>query len=85
MGRTKPSVNYYRVDAPLYIALEDVKDTEFIWSEQEVARFEKLWNIDMPIKDIADRFGRSISSVFLLAFDRVMKGEIKGRKGWKIW
>lgn len=69
----------------IYIALEDVEDTEFIWSEKQVNNFEILWNMDMPLVDIAKQLDASESSVFLLAFDRGLKGTIKPRKGWCIW
>lgn len=69
----------------LYIALESVKDADFIWHEREVNHFDVLWNMDMSLKDIAEQFDRSETSIFLLALDRALQGKIKARKGWKIW
>lgn len=69
----------------IYVALEDVEDAEFIWSEKEIAKFEILWEKDMPLVDISKQLGCTETSVFLLAFDRGLKGTIKPRKGWHIW
>lgn len=78
--------NQYRVHRDqIYIALEDVPDADFIWSEREINQFDLLWNQDLPLKGIAAHFNTSETSVFILAFDRALKGEIKAREGWKIW
>lgn len=69
----------------IYVALEDVEDVEFIWSEKEIANFEILWNMDMPLAEIAKQLDCTETSVFLLAFDRGLKGAIKPRDGWRIW
>lgn len=69
----------------IYVALEDVEDVEFIWSEKQIANFEILWNMDMPLAEISNQFDCSEMSVFLLSVDRLLKGTIKPRKGWHIW
>lgn len=69
----------------IYVALEDVDDVEFIWSEKQIANFEILWNMDMPLTEISKQLGCTETSVFLLAFDRALKGFIKRREGWNIW
>lgn len=71
--------------SPIYVALEDVPDTEFIWTEKEVGNFDILWNLNVPLKRIAVQLQRTESSVFMLAYDRALKGEIKPRNGWAIW
>jgi hypothetical protein len=68
----------------IYIALEDVEEVDFFWSEFEVKRFDRLWKNDMPIEDIAKELHRSEIAVFLLSLDRVFQGKVKGRN-WKIW
>lgn len=69
----------------IYVALEDIEDAEFIWSEKQVANFEILWNMDMPLSEIAKQLDCTETSVFLLALDRALKGSIERRKGWRIW
>lgn len=69
----------------IYVALDDIEDAEFIWSEKQIANFEILWEMDMPLVEISKQLGCTETSVFLLAFDRGLKGRIKPRKGWCIW
>lgn len=69
----------------IYVALEDIDEMDFIWSEKEVRRFDELWDYDIPLKEITEELNATQTSVFLLAFDRVMKGKINGRKNWRIW
>jgi hypothetical protein len=69
----------------LYIALEEVEDTDFFWSQQEIWNFDGLWEEDTPILEIAKEMRRSEIAVFLLSIDRIFQGEIKPRKGWNFW
>lgn len=69
----------------IYIALEDIPDADFIWSEKEMNHFKILWNLDTPLNDIAAQFNRPGLSALLIALDLGIKGEIKGREGWTIW
>lgn len=75
---------YYKPE-PLYLALEDVPDAEFMWYEKEINQFEMLWNEGTPLKDIAGHFGKTEISILLIAVDRSLKGGIKAREGWRIW
>jgi hypothetical protein len=67
------------------VALEDVEDTNFFWSQEEIQRFDEMWFEDMPMTDIAKEMRRTELSVFLLAVDRMFQGKNKPRKGWKFW
>jgi len=69
----------------IYTALEDVEDAEWYWSPSEIKEFDWLWRKNKPLVEIAGELQRSEVAVFLLSFDRVAKGKIKARKGWKIW
>ena len=69
----------------IYIALEDVEDAEFIWSLREVREFEALWYREIPLSEIAETLERTEFSCLLLSLDRVMRGKLKPRKGWKVW
>lgn len=69
----------------IYIALEEVEDTDFFWSLQEIQYFDELWFDEISLVNIAKEMRRSEMSVFLLAFDRIARGNIKPRKGWSIW
>jgi hypothetical protein len=69
----------------IYIALEEVDDTDFFWAPSEINKFDYLWKKTTPLTSIAKEMHRSEMSVFLLAFDRISRGFIKPRKGWRIW
>lgn len=69
----------------IYIALEDVRDIDFIWDITEVYRFDKMWRKKMPLTDIAIELKRPVESVLLLALDRIQRDQVKPRKDWKIW
>lgn len=75
----------YKRRDKICIALENVPDLEFIWTDREIKQFDILWHLDMPITDLAEYFARSERSVFLLGIDRVFQGLIEPRKGWAIW
>lgn len=76
----------YRIHRePFHIALEDVPDADFFWTETELNHFKILWNLDTPLNEIAAQFNRPGLSALLIALDLGIKGEIKGREGWKIW
>lgn len=68
----------------IYIALEDVEDVDFYWSRKETEKFDKAWEKDTPIKEIATEMRRSEIAVFLLSLDRILKGKVKPRD-WKMW
>lgn len=69
----------------IYIALEEVEDTDFFWSSKEVKKFDGLWEEEMPITEIAKELRRSEIAVFLLSLDRIHREKIKPRMGWNIW
>lgn len=69
----------------IYVALEDVRDMDFIWDMKEVFAFEKMWRRKVPLRDIAIELEATEQSVLLLALDRLQRGHIKPRRGWSIW
>lgn len=69
----------------IYVALEEVNDHDFFWSETEIQEFEQLWKEDCKLTEIVEIMERSEISVFLLAIDRLMKGKIKRREDWRVW
>jgi hypothetical protein len=69
----------------IYTALEEVEDIDFFWSRTEIHEFDFWWKQDKPLTEIAEEMERTETAVLLLALDRVMKGKIKPRNGWKIW
>jgi hypothetical protein len=68
----------------IHISLEDIEDTEWMWSDREVNRFKKLWRQDATLKDMAKLLKRSEIAVFFQALDQLYKGKIKPRN-WNIW
>lgn len=84
-AKKKPKRNYGVFRNQVYIPLEDVPDADWTWIEREIHHFDILWNLNTPIKDMAKQFKKSEISIFLMACDRVLKGELKPRDGWKIW
>lgn len=69
----------------IYVALEDVRDMDFIWDMKEVFEFEKMWRRKVPLREIAAELNTTEVSVFLLALDRLQRGYIKPRNGWRVW
>jgi phenylpyruvate tautomerase PptA (4-oxalocrotonate tautomerase family) len=69
----------------IYIALEEVEDTDFFWSKKEIRKFDILWKQKISLKEIAKEMHRSEISVLLLSFDRILRELIEPREGWKIW
>lgn len=68
----------------IHISLEDLEDTEWMWSTSEIRNLEKLWKKRMPLKDMAVELGRSEIAVFFQVLDRLYKGRIQARN-WNIW
>ena len=68
----------------LYIPLEEL-DNDWIWTVGDVKDFDQLWKEDVPIKEMAKFFDCYEATILVMAFDRLIKGQIKPRKGWKIW
>lgn len=81
---TKVKHYHVREKQFVYIALEDVRDSDFFWSLDEIQRFDELWFEDMPMVEIAYEMRRTELSVFLLAIDRVYSGRITPRE-WKLF
>lgn len=69
----------------IYTALEDLPDTDWFWSPSEIEEFDWLWSKDVELVKIAEEMGRSEYAVMFLSFDRLAKGLIEPREGWKIW
>ena len=61
-----------------YIALEEL---DFIWCEKEIKNFRSMWKAGYDIWKIAEKLGRSVHDVFMLAYDQHLKGKIDTRKG----
>lgn len=68
----------------IYTSLENIKNVEWFWSQSEIKKFDRLWNEDTPIEEIALELERSEFAVFLLSLDRIYQEKIKPRN-WKIW
>lgn len=85
MGYTIKNYKTHKRFNHLYISLDDIPDADFFWSDKEVINFDILWNLDTPISEIAKMMKKSEISILLLSFDRVLKGKVKSRSGWKIW
>lgn len=66
------------------VSLEDIEDTEWFWSNNEIKKFKALWKKDTPIQDMAVDLKRSEIAVFLQALDLIYRGEVKPRN-WRIW
>jgi hypothetical protein len=71
--------------AKIYTTFEEVEETDWHWAEREIKRFDELWKADMPLREMAKELRRSELAVMLAAFDRLARGKIKPREGWKIW
>jgi hypothetical protein len=69
----------------LYIALEDIPDTDFFWDEKEIVTFDILWHRELPIPEIAEILGKTELSILFLSLDRILKEKVSPRKGWNLW
>ncbi|WP_313798826.1 hypothetical protein [Cytobacillus sp.] len=67
------------------ISLEDIEDSEWMWSNKEIAKLDRLWELDVPMKRMAVVLGRTEIAVFFQVLDRLYKGAIKPREDWRIW
>lgn len=68
----------------IHISLEDIEDTEWMWSNKEVANLKILWNRDAPMVKIAEILRRSEIAVFFQVLDLLYKKKIKPRD-WNVW
>lgn len=85
-GRSEGGWAYFRESRRnIYIALEDIKDLDFFWDEDDVLEFDRLWDENIPFLEIVDSLNRSLDSVYLLAIDRIIRNKIKIREGWNMW
>jgi hypothetical protein len=66
------------------ISLEDVEDTEWMWSDREIKRLVRLWNKAKPMTEIAKELRRSEIAVFFQCLDLIYKKEVKPRD-WRVW
>lgn len=85
MGAYKQTDNPYYTKE-IYIPLEDL-GSEWIWTTDEIELFEIMWNEGMPIKEMAEYFGKHETTIVIVAIDRFLqkKPKIKPREGWNIW
>lgn len=61
-----------------YIACEDM---DFVWADQDLEVFRKMWREGLCITDIARAFDRDPDDIGLLVMDQKRKGYIKDRPG----
>lgn len=59
-----------------YIALEEM---DFVWDEDDVLEFRKMWNDGAGFESIAKHFDRDIDECSLLLMDLRRKGKLKPR------
>lgn len=69
----------------IYLALEEVEDTDFYWSPSEIEKFDVMWKKDTSLHEISKEMRRTEISVFLLSIDRVFRKKVKPRSGWNFW
>lgn len=62
----------------MYLACEDL---DFVWDEDEVLEFDRLWHAGASIYEIARHFRRDPDEVVILAIDRARQGFIGPRSG----
>jgi hypothetical protein len=60
-----------------YIALEE---ENFIWEDEEIEEFDRLWKNGADIWFLCKHFNRTQTQVAILIMDRHLKGAIKKRK-----
>lgn len=68
----------------IYTLLEDIEEIRWHWSMEEIKLFEKLWNHNHRLVDIAAYMKRTEISILMLSLDRLLKGKIPRRDEWKI-
>jgi hypothetical protein len=68
----------------IHVAMEDIEDTEWFWSEKEVRKFRRLWKMNMRIDHIAKEMKRSEVAIMFLALDQIHQKNIRARD-WNIW
>ncbi|MGM9925689.1 MAG: hypothetical protein ACI35R_15695 [Bacillus sp. (in: firmicutes)] len=73
------------IDSDVYLALDNLKDTDFLWTHGMVREFDRMYKADIPLEEIAMHFNRSKQSVIFLTFDRFLKGKVQPREGWVMW
>ncbi|WP_322925349.1 helix-turn-helix domain containing protein [Paenibacillus campi] len=60
----------------IHIALEELN---FVWDENELKRFRRMWTAGYTLPAIALAFDRDPDEVVLLVMDQARAGEIKRR------
>lgn len=65
----------------IHIALEE---KNFVWGRNDVLEFEVMYKAGKSLNEIAEYFEKETVEVLLLALDRIEKGKIKIREGWRI-
>jgi|SRR5690606_7057612 len=61
-----------------YVACEKY---DFLWYEDEILDFERMWKEGKTLIEIAEYFNRPQIEILFLAADRAEEGAIKERKG----
>lgn len=64
----------------VYIPLEDV-EIDWFWDHNQVMIFDELWNIGVPLSDIAEELDKTFLEALLMMADRAERKFIKPRKG----
>lgn len=62
----------------IYLACEDM---DFVWSDQQVALFDRMWEQGLSVWEIAEQFKRDPDDVAILAIDRARQEFIEPREG----
>lgn len=66
----------------IYTALEE---ENYHWSVKDVREFDEMYEAAMTLNEIAEYFERTPLEILILALDRIHRGKIDMREGWKIW
>lgn len=66
------------------ISLEDMDELEWKWSREQTEEFIQMWNLQMPLKEIAVELERSELDCLFKAIDLIYRESVKPRE-WKIW
>lgn len=76
-----PASSYQTVSEELYAKYIALEETNFLWTFEEVERFERLWDEGADIWFLSKVFKRTHVEMAILIMDRHLKGHIKMRAG----
>lgn len=64
-----------------YLVLGSIDDDFWLWEEDHVREFDRLWKNGLPFWEIVQQLKEHPDKVLLLAIDRILKGAIGPRPG----